>query len=87
MHPDKDLILEKCGQRAIVQSEAKSPPPAGGCGCGGKCKGEKSVADNYINYATEHANNNLTPLHQGNIFLIGAAFLLAVAIIVSNKKQ
>lgn len=83
IHPDKELILEKTSQQKMVKAETAR---TGGCGCGGKCKGESSVSQGYVADAQANQGASLMPLHQGNIMLIGAAFLLAVAIIVSNKK-
>jgi len=74
IHPDRDLILEDNGLSQLQPSTAK-----GGCGCGG-CgkKSGKSIAEEYVN-SVQHSSG--LSLQQGNLFLISAALILAVAIV------
>lgn len=85
MHPDYKLIVEAVSAKDIVSREKKS----GGCGCGGGCKhkGQAAVASKLAEQSQTSASNNGWQLHQGNLFLIAATLILAVAIIVTNKNN
>lgn len=69
-HPDKDLILE------MYASEAATAAP-GEKKC--KCDGKGSKVQEYL-----QAASGSNGLQQGNLFLIAAALILAVAIIVKK---
>lgn len=73
LHPDKDLILEMFSQPMGLMQEKKSS------GC--KCK-EKTATAQYVEAA--HASNANPQLQQGNLFLLGAILIVAVAIIAKN---
>lgn len=69
-HPDKELILEMYASSPAQMQEKKC-----------KCQGEKtSKVDQYLNAAT----GSTSSLQQGNLFIVAAALILAVAII--SKK-
>lgn len=71
LHPDKDLILEQYGSPSMGTATTEKKP----CGCGGDHAKSNAVLDKYV------PSESSTVMQQGNIFLIAAALLLAVAII------
>lgn len=76
LHPDRELLAEDIVAEMKPESTTGN---TGGCGCGGCSKKVgKSVAQEYINNMQQ--NTGLS-LQQGNLFLIGAALILAVAIV------
>lgn len=72
IHPDKDLILEANNVTTAAASGTAAKTP---CGCQDK---EKSAMAQYLP-ADPSASNSMTS--QGNLFLLAAALILAVAII------
>lgn len=82
MHPDGKLIIEKYSAKDMVRKEKSDKS---GCGCGGKCGKQKAVSAAPVD--TSQTQSSGWQLHQGNLFLIAATLILAVAIITTNKQS
>lgn len=77
IHPDRELLMEDFAEK----SPLAPPSSTSGCGCGGGCgkkAGGKSATEDYVSSMQQSTGLSL---QQGNIFLIGAALILAVAIV------
>lgn len=75
IHPDREVIVEDSAPSSVPEI------PQSGCNCGGGCSKKqngKSVAEGYLSDIQQSTGISM---QQGNLFLIGAALILAVAIV------